>query len=780
MIPQQISHYRLLEQIGSGGMGVVYRAEDLQLGRPVAIKFLSEKLAADAHALERFQREARAAAALNHPNICTIYEVGEHEGRPFLALELLQGSTLRHKLSAEPLPVQQILELGIQLADALDVAHSAGILHRDLKPANIFITQRGQAKILDFGLAKLHTQGAAASGSGMTMTAAEPLTDAGGTVGTIGYMSPEQVRGDAADQRADIFALGVVLYEMATGKQPFAGGTTGVVFDAILNRPPISPVRLNPHIPLELERVINTALEKDPELRYQSAAELRAELKRLVRDSSSGVHTPQREEPSGRKAWPVPVVMILIAALVGLTMLIARRSRGPSTVQAHQVTVAVLPFQNATGDASLDYLKLALPDEISTSLSYAAALAVRPQATTRRYDRAEVDIDAAARDLRVANIITGQVSREGAQLRVALEAIEIEGMRVRWRDSIAVNAADLISLRERLASRVRQGLLPAFGQSTEDGPATRPSNSEAYNLYLQSTALSSDNAPNREAIGLLEKAVALDPNYAPAWSYLAARLYWEANYGQGGLPVLARAEAAVQQALRLDPALLQAMRVNVVMLAEKGDLVAAFNNAKATVARRPETAEAHFMLGYVLRYAGLLEESARECEIAYGLDANRNLRSCSITMYLKGDYQRAWDFMRLDEGSEWVRFNTPEVLLRQGRREEVLRMATDERDGFIACLQGRPSPEMPEAIQRAVQGRIDSEPRYHIAGALSFCGHTEPAAAVLAEAIARNYCSYPAIENDPMFANLRKRPEFARLRAAGQECQRRFLAQGGR
>jgi TolB-like protein len=400
-------------------------------------------------------------------------------------------------------------------------------------------------------------------------------------------------------------------------------------------------------------------------------------------------------------------------------------------VQAHQVTIAVLPFQNSTGDANLDYLKLALPDEVSTSLSYAPSLAVRPMATTRRFDRADVDVEAAARDLKAANIITGQVSREGAQLRVALEAIEIEGMRVLWRDSIAVNVGDLISLRDRLASRVRSGLLPAFGQTNSSGPASRPSNGEAYNLFLQSTAISSDAAPNREGIALLERAVALDPNYAPAWSWLGVRLYWDANYGAGGMPVLARAEAAVQQALRIDPELLPAIRENVVLMTEKGDLVRAFDQAKAAVTSRPESSDAHFMMAYVLRYAGLLEESARECEIAYGLDANRNLRSCSITMYLKGDYQRALDFMRLDEGSEWVRFNTPELLLRQGRREEALRIVPDERDGFMACLQGRPSPQMPEATQRAVRGRIDPEPRYHIAGVLSLCGHAEAAAATL-------------------------------------------------
>jgi TolB-like protein len=609
------------------------------------------------------------------------------------------------------------------------------------------------------------------------MTAAEPLTDAGGTVGTIGYMAPEQVRGEAADQRADIFALGVVLYEMATGKQPFGGGTTGVIFDAILNRPPVSPVRLNPQIPLELERVINTALEKDPELRYQSAAELRAELKRLVRDSSSGTHRAAPGEARKKRLWAVPVAIVVLAALVGIGLLLTRGGSVPSTVQAHQVTVAVLPFQNMTGDASLDYLKLALPDEVSTSLSYAAALAVRPQATTRRYDRADVDIDAAARELRVGNIITGQVSREGAQLRVALEAIEIEGMRVRWRDSIAVDAADLISLRERLASRVRQGLLPVFGQGGDAAPGNAPTNAEAYDLYLRATALSSDNAPNREGIALLERSVALDANFASAWAELGRRLYIEGNYGGGGRPFLERSEVALKRALGADPALVAAKRLYGVQLAEKGDLVGAYDQARDLIRTQPQSGNAHFLMAYVLRYAGLLDESARECEIAYQLDPNPGLRSCAVSLWLKGDYARAHAFLDLERGSEWVKANLPALLLREGRYREAAEGAGDRQAGIEACVRGKGPTEMVEGIRTELANRIDSEPRYHFASLLSFCGQTDAAIELLTQAIAGNYCSFPMIETDPLLANVRKRPEYARLKAAGQECQQRFLAQ---
>ena len=391
---------------------MVYEAEDLKLGRRVALKFLPDELAHDPQALARFEREAKAASSLNHPNICTIHEIDEVNGRTFIAMELLEGHTLRQIISGKPLEIDTVLDLGTQIADALEAAHTKGIVHRDIKPANVFVTSRGQAKILDFGLAKVALKPENAASDVPTIDSEEYLTSPGSVVGTMAYMSPEQVRGKELDARSDLFSLGAVLYEMCTGTLPFRGDTSALIFNAILERAPVAPVRLNPDVPAELERIINKALEKDRDTRCQSAAELRADLKRLKRDTESGKTkiTKAPKTPllsSTRLLWSLALLVILLAAAFLTWRNLNSSTSGGASIRA----IAVLPFINASKNPGMDYLGDGLAGEITNSLSRLPNLQVMARSTLTHYKGQLDDPQAVGHDLHVDAVLTGRVYR---------------------------------------------------------------------------------------------------------------------------------------------------------------------------------------------------------------------------------------------------------------------------------------------------------------------------------------------------------------------------------
>lgn len=594
MIGQTVSHYRISSKLGSGGMGVVYEAEDTRLGRHVALKFLPPELAQEASALERFQREARAASALNHPGICTVHEIDQHEGQHFIAMELLEGATLTEKVKAGPFEVGALLDLGIQLADALESAHSKGIVHRDLKPANIFVNPRGQAKILDFGLAKIERRQAALSEGSEAQTALRPsdLTGAGSTLGTMSYMSPEQARGLMTDARTDLFSLGTVLYRVATGVLPFPGETSAVVFDAILNREPVAASSVNPQLPTELNRILGRALEKDRSLRYQTATDLKTELLRLKRDLDSG----------GRRAADL------------------NDSRpGAGGRSAAEKSVAVLYFENLSGAKEDEYFRDGITEDIITELSKIRTLKVFPRPTILPYRDKTVTAHQVGRELNAAYVLGGSLRRAGQRLRINAQLMNAQTDFPVWSERYDREMADIFEVQDEIARKIAEAMRVTLSPEEREDLASRPTdNLQAYDLYLRGRSYARRHTRQdlEFALEMFANAVGQDPEFALAYAATAnVCAQYHYNY-ERKKSWLERSREASRRAVSLRPHLPEVKVAQAWILYTQGEYSEAVHVAQEATERKRDTEGAYYLMLRALFAAGRYQEVAAIADVA--------------------------------------------------------------------------------------------------------------------------------------------------------------------
>jgi non-specific serine/threonine protein kinase len=581
LLGKTISHYQITSQLGEGGMGVVYEAEDTNLGRHVALKFLTPAMAGDENLLQRFQREARAASSLNHPNICTIHGIEQHESEHFIVMELLEGESLADLIRRRQMDVEMLLRLGIQIVDALESAHSKGIVHRDLKPANIFVTSRGQAKILDFGLAKFDKQRPDPS-SNIATAIADNLSTAGSTMGTVAYMSPEQARGEITDARTDLFSIGTVLYEMAAGSMPFQGETSAVVFDAILNRQPPPLSQVNPSAPAELARIIEQALEKDRDLRFQSATELKTALKRLKRDLDSGKHSGESN---------------------------IHLSRAPQAVHEH--SIAVLYFENLSGMKEDEYLRDGITEDITTELSKIKRLKTFSRAMVLSYRDKPVTAGQIGKELGASYVLAGSLRRAGTRLRINAQLIDTSTDFPLWSERYDREMQDVFEVQDEIAQKIAAALRITLSPQEQEALSAKPTeNLQAYDLYLRGRnyARRVGRQDMQFALQMYENAVALDPEFAVAHAAIAnvcAQFYYYFERQQHWID---RAIAATRKASSIGKDAPEITCAEAWLEFAEGRYDTAVEKIRSALARDPDIDGGYHLLGRALFESGRYQE----------------------------------------------------------------------------------------------------------------------------------------------------------------------------
>jgi serine/threonine protein kinase/Flp pilus assembly protein TadD len=799
MIGQTISHYRILRKLGGGGMGVVYEAEDLKLGRHVALKFLPPELGRDPQALERFQREARAASALNHPHICTIFEIDEYQGEPFLAMELLEGETLKHRIAKGGLDIDDVLDLGVQIADGLDAAHAKGIVHRDIKPANLFVIPRGQAKIMDFGLAKSLFS---STSDGPTLSE-DHLTSPGSTLGTVAYMSPEQARGKELDTRTDLFSFGVVLYEMVTGRLPFAGPSSAEIFDGILNRQPEAASRSKVGVPPELERILDKAMEKDRDVRYQHASEMRGDLKRLKRDRDSG-HTTVRTAPPQRtsnvpKFAMAAAAVLLILASAGFFIWRLRTAQpqhdaaaSASAANTSQMrTLAVLPFRDISGQDPDKAWGIGMTDAIITRLTSLHNLAVRPTTSVLKYVNAPADPVQVAQEMGVESVLDGTYQRAPGVIRVSVQLINRQDQSTRWAQRYDLRSADMLKFQDEIAEKVVDGLsVEVSGQEHVAMTAPTTSSPEAYNLYLEARFFLNEYYMHakleslRRGQAVAQQAVDKDPSFAEARAMLAYFYSMEAaNFDANARENLQRAEKEARRAAELSPDSPEVLAVLGTALTESGRNLEALPILRRATRLAPNSEFAWDMLGYLCHYTGLddaAEQAYRRSEELNPTTPRIFWMHARMLLY-QGRTEDAEREMRQALAAHPDHFKVMAYLgaflyyenrLDEAERElsravELSKSSGDEAPSVLAAFvyasRGERQKIDPKIFAYRPENIIDGDMAEWLTGVHSLLGERAQALIWFRRTVELGNHNYPWFQRDKNYANVRSDPEFHRL-----------------